>query len=49
MYMKNNKRKVVITLVAIVVLVLTIGGAYALWTYSNTLGNQTLIIIQTLG
>ncbi len=44
-----EKRKVVITLIAILVLVLTIGGAYALWTYSKTLGNQTLIIIQTLG
>ena len=39
----KNKRKVTIIVVAILVLVLTIGGAYALWTYSKTLGDQTLI------
>ena len=44
--MKNRKKLI---LIAILVLVLTIGGAYALWTYSKTLGNQTLIIIPTFG
>ncbi len=42
-----EKRKVTITLIAI--LVLTIGGAYALWTYSKTLGNQTFVVIPTFG
>ncbi len=37
------KKKNLLIIAIIAILVLTLGGAFALWTYSKTLGNQTLI------
>ena len=40
---KWNVKKSSLAFIILLVLVVTIGGAYALWTYSKTLGDQTLI------
>ena len=40
---QNNKKRKVITLTIIGVLVLTLATTFALWSYSKSLGNQTIV------
>ena len=46
---KSKKKGIIIALVASLLLIVTLGITYAYWHYSNSLDNQTLIVIPTLG
>ena len=49
--MENNKTKkgVMVGVIVAICLVTILGVTFAIWTYSNTLSNQELIVIPTLG
>lgn len=49
--MENKKTKsgVIVGVIVSLVIVVILGVTFAIWTYSNTLQNQLLVVIPTLG